>query len=122
MSPERSSQCSIAWPSTWLPRLDIHRWHVSGTPSARCGTLAASDHAAGARGGPDGHRRRPRHPPPADHLRLDRDRKSTRLNSSHEWISYAVFCLKKKKKTYDSFSLIKKKNKITNKQNNSTST
>src|SRR5207247_6364782 len=28
------------------------------------------------------------------------DRKSTRLNSSHEWISYAVFCLKKKK-THD---------------------
>src|SRR5207247_9044571 len=28
---------------------------------------------------------------------LRRDRKSTRLNSSHEWISYAVFCLKKKK-------------------------
>src|SRR5438105_14954644 len=27
----------------------------------------------------------------------DVDRKSTRLNSSHEWISYAVFCLKKKK-------------------------
>src|SRR5207247_11060374 len=27
----------------------------------------------------------------------DRDRKSTRLNSSHEWISYAVFCLKKKR-------------------------
>src|SRR5438105_11724358 len=26
------------------------------------------------------------------------DRKSTRLNSSHEWISYAVFCLKKKKR------------------------
>src|SRR2546427_8579667 len=28
----------------------------------------------------------------------DRDRKSTRLNSSHSQISYAVFCLKKKKK------------------------
>src|SRR2546430_3352099 len=27
------------------------------------------------------------------------DRKSTRLNSSHSQISYAVFCLKKKKKT-----------------------
>src|SRR2546428_6400180 len=27
-----------------------------------------------------------------------RDRKSTRLNSSHDQISYAVFCLKKKKK------------------------
>src|SRR2546422_6144956 len=30
---------------------------------------------------------------------LSRDRKSTRLNSSHGYISYAVFCLKKKKKT-----------------------
>src|SRR3712207_7910542 len=29
----------------------------------------------------------------------DEDRKSTRLNSSHANISYAVFCLKKKKKT-----------------------
>src|SRR5437764_9183812 len=28
------------------------------------------------------------------------DRKSTRLNSSHRCISYAVFCLKKKKKNY----------------------
>src|SRR2546430_8139683 len=28
------------------------------------------------------------------------DRKSTRLNSSHSQISYAVFCLKKKKKKY----------------------
>src|SRR5258708_32984675 len=28
----------------------------------------------------------------------ERDRKSTRLNSSHQIISYAVFCLKKKKK------------------------
>src|SRR2546422_7202394 len=30
--------------------------------------------------------------------RVIRDRKSTRLNSSHGYISYAVFCLKKKKK------------------------
>src|SRR5262245_28328831 len=30
----------------------------------------------------------------------EKDRKSTRLNSSHLGISYAVFCLKKKKKTY----------------------
>src|SRR5690606_41715552 len=30
---------------------------------------------------------------------IERDRKSTRLNSSHVKISYAVFCLKKKKKT-----------------------
>src|SRR6266571_7676589 len=32
------------------------------------------------------------------HHRLRRDRKSTRLNSSHMSISYAVFCLKKKNK------------------------
>src|SRR2546429_7315314 len=30
---------------------------------------------------------------------LEKDRKSTRLNSSHGYISYAVFCLKKKKTT-----------------------
>src|SRR2546429_923945 len=32
-------------------------------------------------------------------LETNQDRKSTRLNSSHGYISYAVFCLKKKKKT-----------------------
>src|SRR2546422_5810331 len=31
----------------------------------------------------------------------ERDRKSTRLNSSHGYISYAVFCLKKKKHAND---------------------
>src|SRR2546422_5758163 len=35
-------------------------------------------------------------------LRAVLDRKSTRLNSSHGYISYAVFCLKKKKQTYSS--------------------
>src|SRR2546429_4786325 len=30
------------------------------------------------------------------HVVISRDRKSTRLNSSHGYISYAVFCLKKK--------------------------
>src|SRR3712207_8080119 len=33
-----------------------------------------------------------------------RDRKSTRLNSSHANISYAVFCLKKKKTSLDTYS------------------
>src|SRR2546429_6878419 len=37
----------------------------------------------------------PSHPPGQNAVR---DRKSTRLNSSHGYISYAVFCLKKKKK------------------------
>src|SRR5216683_137069 len=42
--------------------------------------------------------------------RCSRDRKSTRLNSSHDQISYAVFCLKKKKKH---------KHKTQNNKNNS---
>src|SRR2546430_8343947 len=36
-------------------------------------------------------------PIPAKVIARERDRKSTRLNSSHSQISYAVFCLKKKK-------------------------
>src|SRR6476660_10094437 len=48
-----------------------------------------------------------------------RDRKSTRLNSSHQIISYAVFCLKKKKKRQD-ISLKHKKKQQTQKQNNHT--
>src|SRR3712207_7743408 len=36
----------------------------------------------------------------------DEDRKSTRLNSSHANISYAVFCLKKKKKKMLAFRII----------------
>src|SRR5688572_32056607 len=45
----------------------------------------------------------------ADEL-IDRgsDRKSTRLNSSHSQISYAVFCLKKKKKYTDEESIVRK--------------
>src|SRR5256885_11146964 len=38
-----------------------------------------------------------------DAVRIDRDRKSTRLNSSHLVISYAVFCLKKKKKKFPQY-------------------
>src|SRR5947209_11960906 len=43
-------------------------------------------------------------------LVVGRDRKSTRLNSSHANISYAVFCLKKKKKQHakNSYNIIHK--------------
>src|SRR5712664_3982192 len=44
------------------------------------------------------------------------DRKSTRLNSSHDQISYAVFCLKKKKKKHSSLSTKKKKKKTKKKK------
>src|SRR3989475_3388489 len=38
-------------------------------------------------------------------IKVSADRKSTRLNSSHSQISYAVFCLKKKKKTTEIVTL-----------------
>src|SRR5574341_2191424 len=41
------------------------------------------------------------------------DRKSTRLNSSHQLISYAVFCLKKKKRCRAEGGVAEKKTKIT---------
>src|SRR5205809_4110435 len=44
-----------------------------------------------------------------DNVTAEKDRKSTRLNSSHGYISYAVFCLKKKNNKY--------KNKINTKYN-----
>src|SRR2546430_8668579 len=68
----------------------------------------AGDPGASISGGPGGARAaaqpRPRLPPPARGCRA-RDRKSTRLNSSHSQISYAVFCLKKKKKTLEPLQL-----------------
>src|SRR2546422_7746132 len=63
--------------STLFPYTTLFRSHAGR--DARAG-------ARGAAGPVDRGRRR------------DRDRKSTRLNSSHGYISYAVFCLKKKKK------------------------
>src|SRR5215813_10030383 len=49
--------------------------------------------------------------PEVNRLMLELDRKSTRLNSSHVRISYAVFCLKKKKKHKAAHQLLKKKHK-----------
>src|SRR2546430_2973679 len=76
--------------STLFPYTTLFRSHPGrdradqdqeGQGSARQGALSAG------RRRPDAVRELPR-----------RDRKSTRLNSSHSQISYAVFCLKKKKK------------------------
>src|SRR3712207_8186972 len=49
--------------------------------------------------------------PAQPHPRLDR--KSTRLNSSHANISYAVFCLKKKNVTVEMWSLLAVPNNLT---------
>src|SRR2546430_11433290 len=64
------------------------------------GTLAAQDTTAHPA---------PAAPPaaaaPASNASVEADRKSTRLNSSHSQISYAVFCLKKKRTYHISLSL-----------------
>src|SRR2546422_8609055 len=57
--------------------------------------------SARLRGGSDGQPS----PTPVSPTPVQPDRKSTRLNSSHGYISYAVFCLKKKKKTHHHLSL-----------------
>src|SRR2546422_7573631 len=80
---------STLFPYTTLFRSPPRRRRAEGAlpPPAgrRQGPLLLRDDRAGGGGlGPD------RHP--------HQDRKSTRLNSSHGYISYAVFCLKKKKK------------------------
>src|SRR3989454_8838637 len=86
--------------STLFPYTTLFR-----SPEAARRPLTAGSSPARPRG-----RRRPRPtresrraPAPRPHRgpvrRPEGDRKSTRLNSSHLVISYAVFCLKKKKKT-----------------------
>src|SRR2546430_5803339 len=77
--------------STLFPYTTLFRSQTATTTTATHGrnsaTRATELAARGARRG------RRRDTPRQD----DRDRKSTRLNSSHSQISYAVFCLKKKK-------------------------
>src|SRR5947209_8845115 len=72
---------STLFPYTTLFRSNETLAPYGGSCSSACLTAAAAT-SASTRGG----------------MRSDRDRKSTRLNSSHANISYAVFCLKKKKK------------------------
>src|SRR6266550_7054500 len=85
--------------STLFPYTTLFR---SRAPRCRGGT----PHPSPSRGSP-GPRPRAGIRPPAP----ARDRKSTRLNSSHGYISYAVFCLKKKKNTQTIITSNKKNNK-----------
>src|SRR5687768_18280901 len=72
--------------STLFPYTTLFRsWGRIHSP----GNTSSSTPRKGERSGP----RSSISPPPSV-----KDRKSTRLNSSHGYISYAVFCLKKKKK------------------------
>src|SRR5690606_41694523 len=87
--------------STLFPYTTLFRSHVdlarafqrfaTAEENSRLRAFARSNHDGGRRG--KTHRART-----GDHQHGDQDRKSTRLNSSHVKISYAVFCLKKKRK------------------------
>src|SRR3712207_8041028 len=92
--------------STLLPYTTLFRSRrgTGGDDCARCGdirhpwTLALASGAAGTLGGGGGVRGRSRDRA-GYRLAGTGDRKSTRLNSSHANISYAVFCLQKKRKS-----------------------
>src|SRR5207249_7174476 len=71
--------------------VDEELWRAVVTPNALAVIRAERDQWIDTR--------RPSSWNPARRCCRQRDRKSTRLNSSHVSISYAVFCLKKKKKT-----------------------
>src|SRR5207244_11900515 len=72
---------------------------AEGNPGGRPHTVGHSWPALGRQRAPASRLPIPAgHRSQRDHRELSRDRKSTRLNSSHQIISYAVFCLKKKKK------------------------
>src|SRR5436190_11644155 len=84
--------------STLFPYTTLFR---SASPCVQAPVAATRERSAAP------HHRRPvmpmrPPPPPPPPPPLELDRKSTRLNSSHTVISYAVFCLKKKKKNSNS--------------------
>src|SRR3712207_7649010 len=86
---------STLFPYTTLFRSVGEREVVEGEPLGAGEAVAADRGQQQAEaGGDDG-----LEPVPAADGGDQQDRKSTRLNSSHANISYAVFCLKKKKKT-----------------------
>src|SRR3712207_7490554 len=80
--------------STLFPYTTLFRSYGLGQPRGR-GELPAGAEEEGRGGGAQAGRRGAWRRGP--HRRDGVDRKSTRLNSSHANISYAVFCLKKKK-------------------------
>src|SRR3712207_7167786 len=89
--------------STLFPYTTLFRSRGVGRERPRRTARRVRPHQAGGREARRRSRRRPRDRPDRVAVRprraqLRRDRKSTRLNSSHANISYAVFCLKKKKK------------------------
>src|SRR2546430_9459139 len=82
--------------STLFPYTTLFRSSLPSRPRSTCGRTSHRVHPRVESSAPSRHISLPRpdRGPPASIVR--EDRKSTRLNSSHSQISYAVFCLKKK--------------------------
>src|SRR5689334_24028333 len=92
----RPPPTSTLFPYTTLFR---SRSHLTAASSAAADSSPRPCPERGhARGDVDEHGPVDHHQRRAERRRRPEDRKSTRLNSSHSSISYAVFCLKKKKK------------------------
>src|SRR2546426_8050497 len=89
--------------STLFPYTTLFRSHEAWRLGARCkdGRTRARGGCAGGRAHHAARAALPGRPGGGRAGPVGGDRKSTRLNSSHLVISYAVFCLKKKKKKYD---------------------
>src|SRR3712207_8098168 len=85
-------------PNRWRHDEHGHEDGYAVACAARCRQPRSDPRAGRAREQPQGRQRRDPEAP-ADGVHRQ-DRKSTRLNSSHANISYAVFCLKKKNNTY----------------------
>src|SRR5690348_18212362 len=85
--------------STLFPYTTLFRSHGHDAADAEDDTQHAPGfrHANGRHPAPDSGHDSGVRPGPGDGAADGPDRKSTRLNSSHPSISYAVFCLKKKK-------------------------
>src|SRR5215203_2645475 len=78
-------------------RIDIFRFFFNDTATTEIYTLSLHDALPILRSRPSSHSPRRRAAASPAGPAAPQDRKSTRLNSSHANISYAVFCLKKKK-------------------------
>src|SRR5437870_8801096 len=92
----------LAFPPLIFPASGAHR-DLHSFPTRRSSDLSSTTEARGGATGPGA--RRPRCSSSArttaSRSTAAADRKSTRLNSSHVAISYAVFCLKKKKVAHE---------------------
>src|SRR5438552_9197546 len=112
---EKGARPNFAFPGAWMyseGKAVVHLVDISKTDEAQKPDSGVVHHVAFASTGFDGMKQRlqskgmtfdSRQVPGGSRTSCLSDRKSTRLNSSHQIISYAVFCLKKKNGNYNTY-------------------